>query len=83
MHLISTNYNQRHIPVVPSHAVQGKVSHTYLEYNNLSKLNIKSKGSQEKPYIASHPLIDATTLVQLYKHVYSSQRIGLDKTLDY
>ena len=38
----------KHIPVVPSHAVQGKVSHAFQAYNNLSKLNIKRKGSWEK-----------------------------------
>ena len=50
--------------MVPSQALQGKVSRTFRAYNNLSKLAIKSKGSQVKPYMASQPLIEATTLVQ-------------------
>ena len=52
--------------MVPSQALQGKISRTFRAHNNLSKLDIKSKGSQEKPYMASQPFIDATTLVQPY-----------------
>ena len=96
IHLISTNYNQRHIlivpshalhkklvnkhnkhvwktstkysrefhyptskhlPMVPSHALQGKVSNIFQSYNNLSKSNIKSKGSHEKQDIAATPFV--------------------------